>query len=357
MLFGHVVAALLLFGAFLVAWESEGKPSVQRLVVVGLLSATAVFVEFPAAPAALIIGLYASGFRITKKTALFAGAAALPVIALGLYLTFAFGSPMRVGYEVLSDPASRAEMRSHGMFGVTYPHVGVIAELLFGRYRGLLPYSPLLLLSIPGFLRALGALGISTDVERSRRRAGFLCLAIIAYYLLFVSSYTWWQGGSSFGSRHVIPMLPFFVTPLALVASQRPRLAMALLVPSIAIMTIVNAVQPKPSDQMQDPFWGVILPAFKKEQIAMNNLCPVIGLIGSKPHEPFVEGGRYDAFNLGMLVGGQGHRSLFPLYSLWLTALWALARATRDEAARDQGARPQDPGQGEQAAVGAEAEK
>lgn len=356
MLFGHVVAANLLFAAFLVAWESEGQPSLRRLVAVALLAATAVFVEFPSAPAAAILGLYASGLRVTRRTALFAGAAALPLVALGLYLLFAFGSPVRVGYDVLSDPGSRAEMRAHGLFGVTYPHVGVIAELMLGRYRGLLPYSPLLFLSLPGFLHVLGAMGVTTDVERSRRRAGWLCLAVIAYYLLFVSSYTWWQGGSSFGSRHIIPMLPFFVAPLATVASHRQKLALALLVPSVAVMTVVTAVQPKPSDQIKDPFWR-ILPAFVRERFGANDVCPVLGQVGKKPHRPFVEGAPYDAFNLGMVLGGHGHKSLVPLYSLWLTAFWALVRATREEAARREGEGQSDGAESGQAPASAEAEK
>jgi hypothetical protein len=322
------VTALLLFAAFLVAWESERPLPMRRLMVVGLLSATAIFVEFPTVPAAAIIGLYAAGFRLTRRTTLFVAAAAVPVIALALYLTFAFGSPVRVGYEVLSDAGSRAEMLERGVFGMTYPHVGVIIELLLGRYRGLLPYSPLFFLSIPGFVSALHVSEEPTPEETSRRNAALLCGAMVVYYLLFVSSYAWWQGGSSFGSRHLIPMLPFFIAPAGLVVSRRPKLGLALLVPSVAVMMIVTAVQPKPSDQFQNPFWKGILPAFVNARLASNDVCPTLGKVGQRPHESFVEHGRYDAFNLGMVLGGRGHKSLVPLYALWLTALWAFARAT-----------------------------
>jgi hypothetical protein len=233
-------------------------------------------------------------------------------------------------------------MHSHGVFGVTYPKIGVLVELLLGRYRGLLPYSPVLFLAIPGFLGALlrpsddvsapdDANSRTTTALDERARHGIvLCGAVVAYFLLFISSYEWWQGGSSFGSRHLAPMLPFLMLPVALAATRRPGVALALALPSIAVMTIATAVQPKPSDAIMDPFWSRLVPAFFHGHLAANNVCPYLGTITrSTPHSPIVHSAQYDAFNLGMLLGGRGVKSIVPLLALWATSLWAIRRTIR----------------------------
>ncbi|HEX4335282.1 MAG TPA: hypothetical protein VH062_05175 [Polyangiaceae bacterium] len=335
MLFGHQLAAFLLFVGFVLAWDVKEAPVRWKSICVPLVLGAAVLVEMPTAPAAMGLLLYHLGFKPTRRSLLIAALAALPVVGLALYLLAAFDSPLRVGYDVLADPASRDEMHTHGVFGLTYPHIGVLAELLMGRFRGLLPYSPVLLLAIPGFLVALSR-EVTTDgapepVRNERRRAAKVALGVSAYFLLFVSSYTWWQGGSSFGSRHLIPMLPFFATPIALVASRRPVLGLVFLVPSIAVMLVVTSVQPKVNDRLQNPFWAGLLPAFGRGVIAANDVCPVIGRVGHVPHEPFLRGARYDAFNVGMAFGSRGPRSLAPLFAVWLTSAWALGRAARRE--------------------------
>lgn len=346
MFFGHQLAALTLFLSFYVALHRDDSASPWRSAGVVLLAATAVMVEFPTAPAAALVVAYDLRRRVSRRSWIVLGAAALPTLALALYLARAFGSPARVGYDVLSDPASRAEMHSHGVFGVTYPKLGVLVELLLGRYRGLLPYSPILLMAIPGFL---GALVKSPDEDESRaarhadpnartttelgdegRAAIFLAAAVAVYFLLFVSSYEWWQGGSSFGSRHLSPMLPFLALPVALAATRRPGVALGLVVPSVAIMTIATSVQPKPSDAILDPFWSRLVPAFAKGVLAANDVCPLLGTIRkSMHHVPVVRTARYDAFNLGMLIGGRGLKSLVPLAAAWLTSFWAIRRSIR----------------------------
>ena len=342
MFFGHQLATLTLFAAFYVAMTRDESSSAWPSVAVASLAAATVLVEFPTAPAALLVVLYDARRRVSRRSWLVLGAAAVPLIALALYLASAFGSPARVGYDVLSDPGSRAEMHSHGLFGITYPKIGVLVELLLGRYRGLLPYSPILLLAVPGFLGALmkpaeedGSVvrredpnaRTTTELGEPGRSAVVLCGLIAFYFLLFISSYEWWQGGSSFGSRHLSPMLPFLALPVALAATRRSGVALGLLVPSIVVMTIVTSVQPKPSDAVHDPFWSGLVPAFARGVLAANNVCPMLGTIRtSMHHPPFVRMARFDAFNLGMLLGGRGLRSLVPLVAVWATSFWAIRR-------------------------------
>ena len=330
MLFGHQLSALILMSAFLLAWERADDKR-ERSTAIVLLCASAAIVEYPTFPAALGIALYHLGPRFSRRTWKAVLVAAIPALGLALYLATAFGSPLRIGYDLLSDPASRAEMHSHGFFGVTYPKLGVIARLLASHTRGLLPYSPILFLAIPGFVEALLSRGEEVADEGERRhRAALVALGVVVYFVLFVSSYEWWQGGASFGSRHLAPMLPFLALPVALVASRRPWIALMLLVPSVLCMTVVISVQPKPSDWVESPFWRSLLPSFLDGSLALTKSCPAFGNPAHPEHHPFVPGARYDAFNVGMLLGGRGLRSLVPLAALWLTSAWALVRELRE---------------------------
>jgi hypothetical protein len=332
MLFSHQLAALCLFGAFNLAWDDKRAHARWRSAAVALLCAASVVTEFPTAPVAAGLGLYHVGLRVNRRAAVFIASAAVPALALGVYLFSAFGSPLSVGYGALADPGSRAEMLTRGLFGVSYPKLDVLAALLIGNARGLLPYSPFLLLALPGFVRALNSreeVDIAPPLPGPDRRAVWVALGVVVYFLLFVSSYEWWQGGACFGSRHLVPALPFLVLPISLVAAARPRLTTALTVPSVAFMLVVTSVQPKPAEHYKRPFWDYELPTFVRGELSASNACPVLGSSQLRGHEAFLRGRRRDAFNLGMLLGSRGHRSLAPLLGLWVAAAWGLTRTAR----------------------------
>ncbi|HVU02363.1 MAG TPA: hypothetical protein VHE30_11455 [Polyangiaceae bacterium] len=331
MFFGHVLAALVLMLAYtLAAFPPETLTPARRTALLALLAASALVVEYPTFPAAVGLALYHVVPHRSRRTLLALAAGAVPVLALGGYLVSAFGSPVRTGYDLLSSPGANAEMHSHGLFGITYPKLGVIASLLIGHTRGLLPYSPVLILGAVGFLEPV--LGSTSD-EAARERRGplLLALGVVLYVVLFVASYEWWQGGASFGSRHIASMLPFLALPVAFVADRRPRLAVALLAVSAFAMLVVTSVHPKPSENLTSPFWSFLLPSFFRGELALTKACPVFGSPRAAGHHPFLAVAPYDAFNLGMVLGGRGLKSLLPLVSVWGTAAWAFRRALRVE--------------------------
>lgn len=319
MFFGHQLSALVLFAAFYLAWEAETKPSSRRTLAIVLLCASAPVVEFPTAPAAVLILAFHFWSSLERRKVLaYASLALVPALILAFYLTRTFGGPFSVGYSSLSNPGARQEMLTRGFFGLTYPKPAVLVELLIGRSRGMLPYSPILVLGIPGYFR----LRSSGEHVRALRVLGL----VVVYFLLFVSSYEWWQGGAAFGSRHLAPMLPFVAVPVAVVADHRPRLSMALATVSAIVMLVVTSVQPKPNEALVDPFWDFTLPSFMRGDLAAGKSCPETGF---RPpgHVPFLRNARYDAFNFGMVLGGTGKRTLIPLIALWLTSAWSLSRA------------------------------
>ena len=83
-----------------------------------------------------------------------AAGVALAAVPLFVYNTLAFGSPFHLGY---ASEEGFKELQT-GFFGITYPSLWTIRELLFGSYRGLLPLSPLMA-AVPIGLALLGRKG------------------------------------------------------------------------------------------------------------------------------------------------------------------------------------------------------
>jgi hypothetical protein len=84
------------------------------------------------------------------------------------------------------------------------PNLLIVARLLIDPYRGLFFYSPILIFSLVGLLYM---------VKRYKLEA--LLVSFIFSYLLLVNACWWaWDGGTSFGPRHLLPTIPFLIIPL-----------------------------------------------------------------------------------------------------------------------------------------------
>ncbi len=295
MFFGHVVCAAMLFGAFALLVRG---PTLSRahLAIAGALAGAATATELPAAGAAALLGAYAWSRATRRRDILaFLGGIALPLALLGSYNAAAFGHPLRTGYAFVSRPEFAAGM-SRGLLGVGLPDPVALGLLLFGRSRGLLYLSPVLVLAVPGFYLWF------RDRPADRRKPA-LALAIVAFYLLFNSGFYMWTGGAALGPRHFIPALPFLCLAIPFVLRYRMALALglALLALSVVNQTVATAVganAPLVPDVLRD---HVYLHFFRGEV-------------------PFVPG----ATNLGLLLGLPGGWSLLPLAGLWALGLRVL---------------------------------
>jgi len=116
---------------------------------------------------------------------------AIPTLGFALTIFFynqiRFGNPLTTGYRADENFSNNIFLGAYG--------------LLFSPGKGLFVYAP--------FLAAL-PFGVWQFYKRFRRELIFILLLATCYLLLFAAWYYWW-GGTNWGSRFLVPTLPFLV--------------------------------------------------------------------------------------------------------------------------------------------------
>jgi hypothetical protein len=279
--FAHSVSgSLLMFVAAAIAFAFAGDradqsrpPSMPFGLGLGTLLGYTIVVDLTAAPACLLGGVLALVLVARLGTAAFFRMASglglggvLGLVPLFVYNQLAFGSPFTLGYSTIVG----FEGMQQGFFGITWPKPGVVVELLFGLYRGLLPLSPVLAL-VPVGLYVMWR-------EPSTRVAAGAILAVLCSFLWINASYYYWDGGNSTGPRHLVPMLPLCCLALAFA---RPRTLWArkvtlVLLAASLVLSLVCAVAGMfaPSD-IRNPLVDCLLPIFLTPRKLLKSL-PIV---------------------------------------------------------------------------------
>jgi hypothetical protein len=220
--YGHQASALALFASLFLLWRRRHARDALGLVLAGFLAAYAAVIELQVGPVSAILGLYLlaqclRGDRRPDALALFAIGAAIPTLILLAYNQFAFGSPFDMGYfhEAIKqfanvhNPGNPLGLKRPDQFGRT------LMALLWGRYRGLTFYAPILLLTVPGW--------IVLFVRRCWDLAIVTLLVVVAVVLVNLF-YPEWTGGWSTGPRLLLPLIPFAMLPVAALLAGKSRL-------------------------------------------------------------------------------------------------------------------------------------
>jgi hypothetical protein len=314
LMFGHAMAAGLLLAAFylLQKWRAAGVPiDLPRATCLGLLWGTSIIVEYPTGTLVAMMGLYTLSFDLKPRAIarVLGGAAlgsALPFAAHAVFAYIAYGSPFVLPYKYLLEPIFVAHTSS-GILGIGVPTKVGIWGALFSTYRGLFFLCPFLVLVFIGFWRWF---------EGGEHRREMWCLAAMtAVYLVFATSYYAWDGGGSTGSRHLVPVLGFFVMAIAFFARSSRRaevVTLALIVPSVLIMFLCTAVvvqMPEGGFFEANPFYAIVVPSVLR------------GTFEPNLQDAYYARQQADAvYNLGTLFGASPRLSLlFPVLA------WALA--------------------------------
>jgi hypothetical protein len=318
---GHAMAAAgLLFAFAATARIGPARTMGSNLklaAVAGVSAGWATVAEFPAAIPAVMIALWASrrawplgrnGLRVV--TALGLGALACAAVLMA-YQYACFGSPFHLAYS----SEEGFEGMKQGWFGINWPRVIALRRILLSDYRGLLPIAPVLALA-PAGLVAIG---------RRMPGAAFVSALIAAFYVLLNAGYTYWEGGWSFGPRHLSPAIPFLCLWLGAVWTVAPRIVRIVLVAlwvwgaSLSLVAVATMAQPPAS--YRHPVTELLWPAFRDGDLALSTQTFAHGstdLVSWRTHsEPKA------AWNLGMKLGLRGFASLAPLALVWIVcAVW-----------------------------------
>jgi hypothetical protein len=220
-LFEHDAAAAFAFVAFVLVWRKRSTPAV---VLAGFCAGVAVFFEYAAVLAALVIAAYCAR-RGVRRLAGFALGAVPPAAALAAYDWAAFGSPFHLSYRYVANPF--AERQHHGFFGIGLPTFAGFRDVLVGN-RGLLIFSPVTLAAVVGLWL----------MWRQRYRAEALVAGgLAAAFLLVNAGYFLPYGGGSPGPRFLAVALPFLALGLPFAFRRVPRTTVALAAVSAALTT------------------------------------------------------------------------------------------------------------------------
>lgn len=186
--------------------------------------------------------------------ALFAGGAILAGGIFAWYNWFRSGNPLQTGYDL----------------SIFSPNILLgLYKLLFSPLRGLFIYSPILILAIPGWFK----------LRKLHPYEAWLSLGLVGITVLLFSA--WASGeGLSWGSRFLVPVIPFLALALAPLIeafadfSVGVRLAIfMLIVISVAIQILGVAINPWVYlDQLQTQFGGVF---FLEQTAALTDFSTV----------------------------------------------------------------------------------
>jgi hypothetical protein len=333
----HAVVAgalMLAFGA-----AALGSDSFLTPWIVGLSAGFAVLCQIQAAPPAVLIGLFAlsgsyrRGWPSLKPflTRMCAGAAVMAIVFFA-YNTAAFGSPLHIGY---ASEEGFDELRTAGIFGMSFPTACRMNEILFGSYRGILPLAPILAVMPIGLISLVG--------DERRRLPALTALGVAAYYFLWNASYYYWEGGWAYGPRHVVPALPLLALGLPPLWDASKVWMRALLVAGwicgTALTLVAVSTTPQPpgftsdcppvGDGLHRPVADLLWPAFRDGDLALNNQSfTTFRADASKLRDhPELHAG----WNLGEIVGLRGRASLLPLGAIWIAGCWILVTSARRE--------------------------
>lgn len=187
-----------------------------------------------------------------------------PLLLIPGYSYLCFGNVFILPYSL---SASYPEMQE-GIYAIKWPNIETAFKLLFSPTRGLLFWSPFLL---------IGWLSLHKVFERTPRLF-WLTYAVPLLQIVVISGRSWdWQAGPTLGPRYLAPMLPLLALPCALGVQRFTKLGFALAVYSIGITTLATLTDACPSSDIYNPLLELHIPLFLNGEFSPN-LGMVLGL-------------------------------------------------------------------------------
>ena len=288
----HQLAAVCIATAYILAVRLVRDGGDARLGwLVGLAAGAAPLMDYQAAFAGVPVAVYLVVHLLVREPARWRAVAfavagsAVPIAVLLLYHWSAFGSPLATGYAAST---TFAHYHQRGFLGADALRWEAFIGSTVAPDNGLLFLCPMLLLVIPGWWilwqrREHWQLGIT--------------VAVVATYLVFISSLIFWRGGWQLGPRYITAMLPFAMVPVAAALdrcsddSDRHWLlrgsAVGLVLVGVVVYALSSAQYPHFPEVFRNPLYEVTF-RLLREDYAPYNLGYVFGLRGFASLLPYL---------------------------------------------------------------------
>lgn len=259
-LFAHALGAACLFGAWVLLFLPEDGASLgRRDVAAGALIGLAVFADYPLAVPGVVLVVCAAASGARRGARVVLGGVPFALL-LGLYDALCFGSPfaLSAAHEKFGGFAA---MRSEGLFGIGLPSARFAVALLLDPAKGLLLFSPVLLVALAAFPSARKGLSLPALASLV-----LVPVSLVALYAGFRD----WHGGWTVGARYLVPALPFLLLPLA--RGKGGKLEAALLGASVAAVGLLTLTFPFAPEGVPLPWATLALPLLSDGLVAPNLL-------------------------------------------------------------------------------------
>ena len=229
LLFGHVLAAGLLYGSYLLLVEEASK---RRLLVAGILAGLAVTVEYTTILGVFVLGVVFS-LRIRRQILMFIAGGVIPALGLLAYNAIAFGNPLSLSYQYSA--LSGVPDGSVPLLTIfSSASVDNVMRLLFDG-RGLLVATPVVIVAVAG---------TAWQLRKGRQIDAVMAIAMFSVFVLLPIFWGNPWGGDSPGARYLTPALPFLGPPLVWSWRRWPRITFV--ATGISIVTMVAATLTDP---------------------------------------------------------------------------------------------------------------
>ena len=271
LLYGHETSAALAFASFYLLFRTKEDPGRENklLPASGFLAAYAVISEYPTGIIFLALFFYA--FAITKKknkALLFLAGAIVPALLLMAYNYLCFSNPFSLTYRHLSNPEFKAGS-GRGFMGVSLISPKALYSILISPQKGLLFFSPFLILLFPGFY------SMRRNKEYEKEMLLFLSVALIFVY--FNASFYGWHGGWSFGARYMVQAMPFMAIPVIFCLGRYLIPFYVLASISAVLVFLGTGINPHVPDLFKNAAGEFLIP-LAREGFAIKNLGMLFGL-------------------------------------------------------------------------------
>jgi hypothetical protein len=229
--FGNVLPLFLGLLSFYLIFAS--RKTGKNFFLAGLVIGFSIVCDF--SMILIYIGLFILSLHYSRKLSKFLLFGSLiGIFPLLIYNFVILGNP----FDTLMfhmDPSVWSDFKRKPSFELNLGRlISTPKEILFSPFRGLFFYYPILLFSLIGFFYM-------------HKKYSFETKIIIFMFILFIllnSALKGWFGGSSFGPRYLLPIIPFLILPLrfAVEKAKKNRISFSFFILLLAISIFHNII-------------------------------------------------------------------------------------------------------------------